>query len=382
MIHRSARLPLPDALRALAMLAVLLVNAAGYLVAPWGPLLGAPSPPDSALASTVQGLMAALIQGKGYPTLAFLFGMGLCLATRGADRQWAHQRGVRRQKRLLRLGLLHGAFIYFGDILTMYALVGWHLLTQMHEPWRSFRGRLRRAAWWALGFGVLSVVLTIPFDNDMVAVGQGWGAVEVEATLASTERWTDFWRLNAGAYVALQIGALLFFWPVMRLCMLCGVAAARLRLLTHRRWRHLLWTWVRRLAPPMLLLNVIYGAVVVGVVADGHQAFIVESIGGLVGPPLAAVYVMALAVTARAGQARWCVWLAPLGQRTLTLYVGHSVWCLSLFSGVGLGWRPGTLAMATLSLLLWCLAVALARLSGEHRWPLETWLARRRADYG
>lgn len=43
------------------------------------------TPVDSTTAAALQGLIAALLQGKGYPILAFLFGMGLVLAMRGRD---------------------------------------------------------------------------------------------------------------------------------------------------------------------------------------------------------------------------------------------------------------------------------------------------------
>lgn len=375
MTRRAARQPLPDALRALALLAVLVVNAAGYLVAPWGALLGERSPPDSGLASAVQGVIAALLQGKGYPMLAFLFGMGLVLAARGHDAIPSVQRGVRRQKRLLKLGLLHGVFIYFGDILTMYALVGRQLLARLHEPWRSLRPRLWRACGWALGVTALTVAATAFF-----AVEAGLASLtgsSAEPTLAQAQGWMDFWRINAGAYLAAQVLALLLFWPVLRLCMLCGVAAARLRLLTHRRWRPALRRWTMRLALPLLLINVAYGAAYVHTVAGSQRLFLVDAVGSVVGPPLAWVYVMVLALAARGGQAAWCRALAPLGQRTLTLYVGHGLLCVVLFAGVGMGLQPGTAAMATFSVLLWCLALAAARASGALRWPLEAWMALR-----
>ena len=46
------RQPLPDALRALALVAVLVVNTVGYAIAPVGPHLGLRLPPDSAWAAT------------------------------------------------------------------------------------------------------------------------------------------------------------------------------------------------------------------------------------------------------------------------------------------------------------------------------------------
>ena len=357
------------------MLAVLAVNAAGYLVAPWGALLGQRSPVDSGPAIAVQGLIAALLQGKGYPMLAFLFGMGLVLAARGSGGRRASQSGIRRQKRLLRLGLLHGVFVYFGDILTMYALVGWRLIAGLHAPWRSLRQQLWRAWWWALGVSALSIAVTVLFAAR--AGLASLGPAEAEPTLAQAQGWIAFWQVNAGTYLVAQIGALLLFWPVLRLCMLCGVAAARLRLLTHRRWRPVLWRWTLRLAPPALLLNLGYGVAYVDAAGGRERLFLVEAIGGLIGPPLAGVYVLGLALAARGGQAAWCRWLAPLGQRTLTLYVGHSLLCVGLFAGVGLALQPGTVGMATFSVGLWCLALVAARASGARRWPLEAWVARR-----
>ena len=164
---------------------------------------------------------------------------------------------------------------------------------------------------------------------------------------------------------------------MLRLCMLCGVAAARLRLLTHPRWRRALMRWTVRLAAPLLLLNGAYGLATVSVPVTSERAYWVESLGNLVGPPLAALYVMALTLAAQGGRATWCQWLAPLGRRTLTLYIGHSLLCVLLFAGVGLGLQPGTRDMAIFSLTLWCLALWAARASGTQRWPLEAWMARR-----
>jgi uncharacterized protein len=371
----SPRQPLPDALRALAMLAVLAVNAAGYLVAPWGALLGERTPPGSGTASAVQGVIAALLQGKGYPMLAFLFGMGLVLALRGRDPAEARARGVKRQKKLLGLGVVHGALVYFGDILTMYALIGWNLLRRVREPWGPFRRRLKRALWWALGVTLLSIVLM--FWISAMAGLAGEPAAESEPRLVQAQRWIDFWLFNGSAYLAMLVGALLLAWPVLRLAMLCGIAAARLRLLTHRRWHAQLERWLVRGALPLLLLNLGYGFAYVSVSAGSERAFWIEAFGNLVGPPLAAMYLFALALAARGGQAAWCRTLAPLGQRTLTLYVSHSVLCVLLFGGVGLGLELSTLDMAIFSLVLWLLALGAARASGTRRWPLEAWLARR-----
>jgi uncharacterized protein len=64
-----------------------------------------------------------------------------------------------------------------------------------------------------------------------------------------------------------------------------------------------------------------------------------------------------------------------LGQRTLTLYVGHGLFCVLLFSGVGLGLQPGPFGLLAFALLLWAAAGLAAHTSGKRRWPLEAWMA-------
>ncbi len=360
---------LPDTLRALALIAVLVVNAVGYASAPWGPTLGFRTPPDSAWASLTQGFVAAALQGKGYTTLAFVFGMSLWLAARNRPRPEALRRGQRRQRRLLALGIFHGAFLYFGDILTLYALVGRQLLSRLHMPW----GRFRRHLGWALGWAVLAKLVLLAFT---LMAAESPARPDTPSLSSAQGAWA-FFQLNAGFYAAIQIVALIVGGPVMYLCMVAGVAAARLRLLTHRRWRPL---WRRGLwlaGPPLLVLGIAYGwAWAVHDPATDIDPW-TEALGDLISLPMAACYLAAVVLASDGGRARWCGWLAPLGQRTLTLYVGHSALSLVLLSGAGWALAPTTLQTVLGSIGLWLLALAAARLSGRRRWPLEAWMGRR-----
>jgi uncharacterized protein len=365
--HR--REALPDALRALALVAVLVVNTMGYAIAPLGPHLGLRLPADSAWAAATEGLVAGLLQGKGYTMLAFVFGMGLWLAARHRAPAVALQRGVSRQRRLLLLGFVHGAFIYLGDILTMYALVGWLLLGRLHMPWK----RLRLHLWFAFVAAVvakllLAVVIFRTADLPLVVQGTSLGSAQ--------DGWQFLW-VNASTYLVQQVSAAIFSGPVLYFCMLCGVAAARLRLLTHRRWRGVLRRalWVG--GPPVVALSLAYGWGCAMTPATVPVSPWLELLSEAISMPMATVYVVALALASNAGRARWCQWLGPLGQRTLSLYVGHSLLCLALFSGVGMGLTLTTVQAVLLCLGLWLLAWAAAGLSGTTRWPLEAWMARR-----
>lgn len=369
MTGERSRQPLPDALRALALVAVLVVNTVGYAIAPLGPHLGLRLPADSGWAAATQGLVAGLLQGKGYTLLAFVFGMGLWLASRHRSRPDALQRGVARQRRLLVLGVLHGAFIYLGDILTMYAVVGWQLLGRLHMPWKRLRRHLRGAFVVAvMAKLLLAVVIFRMADLPLVVEG---------VSLSSARNGGQFLWVNASTYAIQQVSALIFSAPVLYFCMLCGVAAARLRLLTHRRWRGVLKRvlWVGGL--PVVMSSAAYGWGYAMTPATVPVSPWLEVLSEVISMPMAACYVLALAVVSGGGRARWCQWLSPLGQRTLSLYVGHSLICMVLFSGVGLGIELTTVQNVVFCLGLWLLAWAAASFSGQTRWPLEAWMARR-----
>ena len=351
------------------MVSVLVVNGIGYAVAPWGPMLGLRVPADSTVAAITQALVGAMLQGKGYPVLAFVFGMALWLSARSHTGPEALRRGLARNRRLLRLGVVHGVFVYFGDILTLYALVGRGLLRRLHMPWGHLRRHLKLALLWAVLAKLAFMAIGVAFPDTRAEVG-------AEQLGTAQGPWA-FLTLNALAYVFGLVVSLILAAPVLYLCMACGVVAARLRLLTHRRWRGLLRRYLSRCGPPLLVLSVMYGwGCTVTAPSDMLSAWN-ESLGDLIAIPVAACYVAALALASAQGRARWCAWLSPLGQRTLTLYVGHSLLCLVLLSGAGFAIALTTAQIVLACLGLWALAWLVAACSGTRRWPLEAWMGRR-----
>lgn len=373
-MNPRAREPLPDALRAAALAGVLLVNAVSYLDAPWGPLLGETRPEGHAGTLLLQGLIASFVQGKAYPLLAFLFGVGLALAWRkhraaGVD---PHQAARRRQWKLLALGVAHGLLLYFGDILTMYALAGLLVLGHVDAPWQRLRRLLRRALVWAIGAttaGLVLMALSLRWPED------GGAAAQRLADMATMPEWL---ALNASAYLWGQVGAAIFFLPVLRLCMLAGIAAARLRWLHHRRWRTAHRRIVQRAGVPVLLLNLGYAAAMMLAAQrapQGRTSWWVEGFSPLVGLPMAAVILSLAAIhAANHPQGDWNR-LVPLGRRTLSCYLGHSLACAVLFSALAIGWRPDTAQLVVFALALWVTLVVVAGKAGRPWWP-ERWLAR------
>jgi len=150
----SQREPFLDALRGLALVGILAVNLAHFAgVGMYGVLHG--SPPDYTLGRAV---LAFFFSGKFYTIFAILFGLGLALQYRRLGEGPAALARLRRRLGwLLGLGALHGVFLFEGDILGTYALVGLFALRYLGRAVQP--GQIARfllvgyALWW--GFSTL-----------------------------------------------------------------------------------------------------------------------------------------------------------------------------------------------------------------------------------
>jgi uncharacterized protein len=148
---------------------------------------------------------------------------------------------------------------------------------------------------------------------------------------------------------------------------LLGLAAGRLRLLTHRRWRPR-WQRLAHAAWPLVGLNLLVALAML------HDAF---------GVGLWLSFFMAL--LSLPSWVSWCLLRSSLpaflplaGRNTLTVYVGSSLLLVLLLSGAGLHWAPGSVALFALGLVAWTLLMALSARAARagRRLPLEAWIAR------
>lgn len=121
-----------DVLRGLAVLGVLAVNAQAFAM-PWPWFVQtALHPPATAADAAAYAVVTIFFQGKFIALFSMLFGVSLFLVG-GADPSG----GGRLRRRLLWLavfGLIHGALIWYGDVLLLYALTG--ALVMAARSWR------------------------------------------------------------------------------------------------------------------------------------------------------------------------------------------------------------------------------------------------------
>src|SRR5262249_41047630 len=138
------RIPELDLIRGVTILGILLVNVRFFMSPSAGWDLQIPRTwwGDHA----VMALLTFLVDGKMMSQLAVLFGVGLAIQ---ADRARAAGRPftgyyLRRQFLLLLIGLAHGFLLWYGDILSSYALVA---MLALVLSWLSLRGIF----WWSVG---------------------------------------------------------------------------------------------------------------------------------------------------------------------------------------------------------------------------------------
>jgi uncharacterized protein len=332
-----------DVLRGLAILGILLVNA---------PAFGMPmqvidrptlSPlPFEAADQTAWWVMTTFFHGKFVTLFSMLFGVSLFLV--GGERRTDPERDHVLRRRLLWLilfGVLHGALIWFGDILTLYGLMG--LIMLLCRSWRVRRllvvgGLLFLLSTLLLVGGQIGMQLAPP-EVQAEQARQFGSAAEVR------ERISDYQSGLAGSHLAnlktwsfLVIGQLIAFGPMTLGLMMWGLALFKLGVLQGR-------------APTRTyVLMAAAGAAALAVIGWNAQDQIVDAFpsatfgfDALPNFTLAAVVTLGYIGTvnlALRGRLLRPVFLAlaPVGRMAFTNYIAQSLIMTTIFyAGRGLG---------------------------------------------
>ena len=129
-IAESSRILSIDVVRGFALLGILIVNATFFSV-PYGDMMEGVVPTDEGLPSRIVYWFTAIFCiGKFYPLFSILFGAGLAIIYESACRsgrnfEWIY---LRRMVVLGLFGIFHIVFLWYGDILLLYATVGLSML--------------------------------------------------------------------------------------------------------------------------------------------------------------------------------------------------------------------------------------------------------------
>jgi uncharacterized protein len=345
-VSSNERIEVVDVLRGLAVCGILIGNMqwfSGYGMMP--PALASQSP---AIDHITHFFVHFFVEGKFYSIFSFLFGFGFALQITRAGERGDTKASVfkRRLFWLLVIGVLHATLLWAGDILSVYALMGFVLLLFRKKS----QGSLIKWSAILLAVPILTYILIYVLFSIYVSPEQ---IAQFEAGQA------DMWNrevpiVSQGSYTQIissyNIPYLIGRWagliiqmrlPKILAMFLLGMYAYR-RGIFQRPSEHM--EFIRKILMYGLLLGVA-GNVIFAAAAENEAPF-PPSTYGVVGVIAYAFGVPALALSIAAGLV--LLWqmpmaktilsiLAPVGRMALTNYLLQTVTCIVIFYGFGFG---------------------------------------------
>jgi len=331
----AARLQHVDALRGFALLGILAVNIWVFTDPYYGASVTNPVYP-AAIDHAIRFLISTLFETKFYLLFSFLFGYSFSLQMASAERSHSAfvPRMVRRQLALLVIGLIHGALLFYGEILSLYAVLGLALLRMRNLS----TGRALRVA---VGLVVCSALIFMALGVVQLAEGNYVGTMEwepVDKAFLLGSSALDTLIFNVSHLPETIIALWLLQGPSTLAMFLFGYVAGR------KGWLvtpYAFEAWKDRLLTVMLPIG-LGGALIYGYTAAYAPGAGLEvlgyGIGQLTAPLLSASYVLMLlsAFNSPMGE-RACRLMAPMGRMSLSNYLLQSLLLSLIFTGYGLG---------------------------------------------
>ncbi|MFW7380599.1 MAG: DUF418 domain-containing protein [Oligoflexus sp.] len=375
----KARLLHLDTIRGMALLGILLMNIQVFAAPILESAFSTQVPMDS-LNRIAYFLLQIFVKGKFYILFSLLFGASFALIMQKSQAlaepdRW---RFLRRLFILLCFGLVHGLFIWSGDILFIYAIVGFFLwLLFRHTP-------VSHLPKWAIYFIIQTIIPTWIFYVHHVWTGARQAGYLSHLSLgalsntAAHQKLVDKARLvyEQGSYteaiiqrwVDIELTFKASFWglPTILGFFLIGAWLYRsTRLIEaekHQDFFQRLAFWGLLLGLP---LNIAATFLMVGEsyflqTLRTSLAFTLAEIGA---PLLALAYLSLIVIYTP--KLRFLQFLAPAGRMALTNYLLQSVFWTFFMYGYGLGMARkdfSLLSLTSFALIFFVIQVLLSRL--------------------
>ena len=330
-------------------------------------------------------LERVLVDGKFYSTFSLLFGIGfgVQLSRGGAA---ALPRFRRRLRILLGIGAIHAFFIWAGDILMLYALLGFTM------PWFARKSNRDLLRWTAILLATPAALYVVALVVWMLvhpgSAPPSSGSGPPAAILAYFE------AIGRGGLKDAFIGNLVFLagrwadlfatvrFPKVLGMFVLGLWTVRTGIALspsdHRatlvRWTALGW-------------SIGLPANLIAAWALEHWPYLPPSIGGVLGVAMQAIGVPVLAIGYAATVAllvvdgrRFITVFGPVGRMALTNYLMHSIICVTLSYGFGFGlwWRTGAAKAMAIAAVIIAVQIPLSALwLSRYRYGPVEWIWRR-----
>lgn len=363
----TERIQVIDIIRGFSLLGILIVNMYSFSH-PLEESLFSFDPKMSVLDQITTWGILFLAEGKFYPIFAILFGLGLTLQMRRLTikGQSFIPFYSRRLLLLLGMGLFHAYFIWVGDILTLYAVLGFLLIFYRKAQPKTLL--IWVGVWLAISFFIY-LFLIFSFRNDLIQVEklvideqELINAEKAQVNLdipiiesAASEQSTlePIYQIYAqGSFAEItaqrvdEIHAMVIWVdvigaPEILTFFLIGMYFGRRQLFQKQddnlAFLHQLFWWGLGLG---ITSNFIYATW--SITLEQYEPFplaLIVLVAQLVGSiALSLGYIAAIILLNR--QPHWQLflrWLSPVGQMALTNYLTQSLICTSIFYGYGFG---------------------------------------------
>lgn len=357
------RIEILDVLRGLAVFGILVGNLqwfSGYGMVPSAVAAQAPL-----YDHVTHFLVHFFVEGKFYSIFSLLFGVGFALQIARAEKRGDTNASLfkRRLFWLLVIGLAHAYLLWAGDILSIYALMGFILILFRNKSNASL------LKWVAVLLAVpvvtyilLYIAFTAFAPADAIA-GSEASQVERWNETVRTVTESSYWEIATGFNLQYIVGRYMGLIFQMRLpkilaMFLLGMYAYR-RGFFQNPGEHK--PFIRRVLVYGLVLGLI-GNISMAWLAGSEAPFppspagVAGVIGYAFGVPALALFIIALVATLwqKDSARRVLSYLAPVGRMALTNYLLQTIICVTLFYGYGFGLfgRFGALAATLIALTI------------------------------
>jgi uncharacterized protein len=369
----TVREALPDRLRGIALLGIVVVNAA---------FLGISA--DGFTQDSVEGvanrltalLVATFAQGKFYLLFSFLFGYSAAFILRD-NSQPDRRRYLRRMLALFLFGLAHAVFFFIGDILITYSILGLLLFAVSRSSDRALKRWTIAAIAVAVFFILVITSLSAAFPEDSSS-----GLDGLENALA-TGTFAEASLARLEALPTVLFGVFFIQGPMAFAAFVLGLRASRRRLLADPEANIELWRKMARWGWGIgLPLQAVAAGMQVGAIAAGNPFSPAGALGLAIGfitaPILTAGYIGTIAVILARSPGFLSI-MAPAGRMSLTVYIGESALLSLVFAAYGLGYfgQWGAFPVVMTAIASWALLSMFAWLWMKRftQGPLERVLA-------
>ena len=305
-----------------------------------------------------------------YPIFAFLFGYGLSIMYQNSlDKGLNYYPMItRRLLFLLLLGIIHGVFIFYGDILSTYALLGLIAIIFVRLKPQYTLVAL------SIGIGIFVLLYLLPMIllKDVTQIESFVGLQELERVnnILSSADYVSIIGFNL-KYFGMNIANAILVGPFSILpIMLFGIYAHQINWFNKIKQHKNLYMVIG-----VVVLTLGLAIKMIQIVLEGSvtSQLMSQMIGG---PIVALSYIMFFVILCEDQTARKILTpLQSIGKLSLTTYIMQSVICIFIFYGVGFNFygKLPVLTIYIIGIVIYCvqLIVSYLYLMKFKQGPLE-----------